>query len=141
VIHSLKKAWPVSVMCKVAGVARSSYYALGRRPAARRSPAALLMAAREIHRETRGSYGSRRMSQALRQRGHEVGRQRTRSLMREAQLKVTRQRTHRYSKANGEALVAPNLLERNFEQDRPNQVWAGDITYGTPSQRSPPVWG
>lgn len=128
-IHSLKKAWPVSVMCKVAGVARSSYYALGRRPVARRSPAALLMAAREIHRETRGSYGSRRMSQALRQRGHEVGRHRARSLMREAQLKVRRTRTHRYSKASGEALVAPNLLERHFEQDSPNQVWAGDITY------------
>jgi putative transposase len=117
------------VMCRVAGVARSSYYALARRPVARRSPTALLTAAREIHRETRGSYGSRRMSQALRQRGHDIGRHCTRSLMREAQLKVTRQRTHRYSKANGEALVAPNLLDRNFEQDRPNQVWAGDITY------------
>jgi putative transposase len=129
VIHSLKKAWPVSVMCKVAGVARSSYYARARRPAARPSPAALLMAAREIHRETRGSYGSRRMSQALRQRGHELGRHRARSLMREAQLKVRRTRTHRYAKANGEALLAPNLLERNFEQDKPDQVWAGDITY------------
>ncbi|CAE6744657.1 MULTISPECIES: IS3 family transposase [Paraburkholderia] len=128
-IRSLKKAWPVSVMCEVTGVSRSSYYARARRPAARRSPAALLMAAREIHRETRGSYGSRRMSQALRQRGHAVGRHRARSLMSEAQLKVSRPRTHRYSKANGEALVAPNLLDRNFEPDRPNQVWAGDITY------------
>ncbi|MFM0270728.1 IS3 family transposase [Paraburkholderia aspalathi] len=129
VIQSLKKAWPVRVMCRVAGVARSSYYALARRPVARRSPTALLTAAREIHRETRGSYGSRRMSQALRQRGHDIGRHCTRSLMREAQLKVTRQRTHRYSKANGEALVAPNLLARNFEPPSINQVWAGDITY------------
>ncbi|WP_308112735.1 MULTISPECIES: DDE-type integrase/transposase/recombinase [Paraburkholderia] len=26
-------------------------------------------------------------------------------------------------------MVAPNLLDRNFEPDRRNQVWAGDITY------------
>ncbi|WP_367619545.1 MULTISPECIES: IS3 family transposase [Paraburkholderia] len=82
-------------MCEVTGVSRSSNYARAKRPAARRSPAVLLTAAREIHRETRGSYGSRRMSQALRQCGHDVGRHRTRSLMCEAQLKVTRQRTHR----------------------------------------------
>lgn len=128
-IHSLEKAWPVSLICKVTGVARSSYYAFARRAPARRSPATLLMAAREIYRQTRGSYGSRRMSQALRQRGHDVGRHRTRSLMHEAQLQFRRQRTHRYGKAHAEALVAPNLLERNFEPDGPDQVWAGDITY------------
>jgi putative transposase len=54
---------------------------------------------------------------------------------------VTRRRTHRYRRADGEALVAPNLLERRFQPPAINQVWAGDITYGTPSQRSPPVWG
>jgi transposase InsO family protein len=36
--------------------------------------------------------------------------------------------------------IAPNLLERNFTVAAPNQVWAGDITYSTPSQRSPPSW-
>jgi putative transposase len=81
------------------------------------------------------------MARALQQQGHAIGRYRARSLMREAQLAVARRRTHRYRKAEGEALVAPDLLERQFESGAINRVWAGDITYGTPSQRSPPAWG
>ncbi len=49
--------------------------------------------------------------------------------MREAKLAVARRRTHRYRKAEGEALVAPNLLERRFDPGAINRVWAGDITY------------
>jgi putative transposase len=142
VIRSLKKAWPVSVMCRLLKVPRSSYYTFAaRRPARAAASPALLRAVREIHNESRGSYGSRRMAQALQHQGHAIGRYRARSLMREAQLAVTRRRTHRYRRADGEALVAPNLLERRFQPPAINQVWAGDITYGTPSQRSPPVWG
>jgi len=36
--------------------------------------------------------------------------------------------------------VWPYLL-RDVTVTRPNQVWAADITYSTPSQRSPPRWG
>ncbi|WP_259461555.1 IS3 family transposase [Paraburkholderia fungorum] len=129
VIHSLKKAWPVSVMCELLKVPRSSYYAVSTRPARVAAAPALLKAVREIHGESRASYGSRRMAQALQQRGHAIGRYRARSLMREAQLAVARRRTHRYRKTDGEALVAPNLLERRFEPSSINQVWAGDITY------------
>src|SRR5262249_7521551 len=96
------------------------------KPAA--SPA-LLGAVRQIHRESRCSYGSRRMAQALQHQGHAIGRYRARSLMREAQLAVARRRTHRYRKAEGEALIAPNRLDRQFDPDAPNRVWAGDITY------------
>jgi putative transposase len=141
VIHSLKKAWPVSVMCRLLKVPRSSYYAFSGRPARVAASPALLKAVREIHGESRASYGSRRMAQALQQRGHAIGRHRARSLMREVQLAVARRRTHRYRKADGEALVAPNLLERRFEPPSINQVWAGDITYGMPSQHGPPVRG
>jgi putative transposase len=129
VIRSLKKAWPVSLMCRLLKVPRSSYYAFAGRP--RKPPAshALLKAMRQIHSESRCSYGSRRMAQALQQQGHAIGRHRARSLMREAQLAVARRRTHRYRRAEGEALVAPNLLERQFEPGAINRVWAGDITY------------
>ncbi|CAB3798045.1 IS3 family transposase ISAfe7 [Pararobbsia alpina] len=40
--------------------------------------------------------------------------------------------------------LAPRPLDRvnrQFQAARPNQLWVSDFTYGTPSQRSPPVWG
>jgi putative transposase len=129
VIRSLKKAWPVSVMCRVLKVSRSSYYAFAGRPLRLPASPAVLKAMRQIHSESRSSYGSRRMAQALQQQGYAIGRHRARSLMREAQLAVARRRTHRYRKAEGEALVAPNLLERRFDPGAINRVWAGDITY------------
>ena len=129
-IRSLKKkAWPVSLMCRLLKVPRSSYYAFAARPGKSAASPALLGAVRRIHSESRCSYGSRRMAQALQQQGHAIGRYRARSLMREAQVAVARRRTHRYRKAEGEALVAPNLLERRFDPDAANRVWAGDITY------------
>ena len=128
-------------MCRLLKVPRSSYYAFAGRVCKPAASTALLRAVRQIHSESRSSYGSRRMARALQQQGHAIGRYRARSLMREAQLAVARRRTHRYRKAEGEALVAPNLLERKFEPGAINRVWAGDITYGTPSQRSPPAWG
>jgi putative transposase len=129
VIRSLKKAWPVSLMCRLLEVPRSSYYAFaGRRVRPGASPT-VLKAMRQIHMETRRSYGSRRMAQALQQQGHAIGRHRARSLMREAQLVVARRRTHRYRKAEGDALVAPNRLDRQFAPGAVNRVWAGDITY------------
>jgi putative transposase len=65
VIHSLKKAWPVSLMCRLLKVPRSSYYAFTGRPVKPPASPALLKAMRQIHIESRNSYGSRRMAQAL----------------------------------------------------------------------------
>ena len=128
-IHSLKKAYPIALMCTLMGVARSSYYAFARPRNQRLSSPELLDAARKIHDESRCSYGSRRMAQALQRLGHAVGRYRARSLMSEAALVVRKRRTHKYRKAEGEAHIAPNLLERKFEPGAINRVWAGDITY------------
>jgi transposase InsO family protein len=49
-------------------------------------------------------------------------------------FRLTTDSNHRYS-------VATNLLNRNFTVSKPNVAWMGDITYGTPRQRSPPARG
>lgn len=134
-IHSLKKACPIVLLCALTGVARSSYYAFARARSQRQRSPDLLDAARQIHDENRCSYGSRRMSLALRLLGYAVGRYLARSLMREAELVVRKRRTHKYRKAEGEALIAQNLLERKFEPGAINRVWAGDITYVWSKQR------
>ena len=90
----------------------------------------LLSEVRRIHKETRGSYGSRRTSTGLRSRGYDVGRYRARTLMKKAGVTVKHSRKFRATTDSKHNLpVAPNLLERNFQVDRPNTVWCSDITY------------
>ena len=85
---------------------------------------------RQIHSETRSSYGSRRMSNQLRAEGYDVGRHRARSLMKKAGVSVKRRkRFKRTTDSNHKLPVAANLLDRQFEVERPNAVWCADITY------------
>jgi transposase InsO family protein len=87
----------------------------------------LIARVRQIHSDTRGSYGSRRMSGQLRQDGYDVGRYRARSLMKKAGVSVKRRKKFkRTTDSNHNQPVAPNLLNRQFEVERPDTVWCGD---------------
>ena len=72
-------------------------------------------------------YGSRQMARHLRREGHVVGRKRVRRLMALMGLAPIYQRP-RTTVPNPEHRVWPYLL-RDVVVDRPNQVWAMDITY------------
>jgi len=127
IIDEARQEFPVSLICRELGVARSRYYAW--RTAPRRiAPAMLLDRVRQIHAQNRQCYGSRRMAAALCQQGVVVGRHRARTLMQQAQLRVRYPRP-RYRRADQVGPVAPNRLNREFQPARPNHVWAGDITY------------
>lgn len=85
---------------------------------------------RQINGETRGAYGSRRTSERLRSQGHDVGRYRARSLMKKASVSVKHRKKFRITTDSKHNLpVAPNLLNRNFQVDRPDTMWCSDITY------------
>ena len=73
------------------------------------------------------SYGSRRMSRELRRRGYRVGRFRVRSLMRLLGVEAIYPRK-RLSIPAKDHQIYPYLL-REVDIDRPNKVWAADITY------------
>jgi len=72
-------------------------------------------------------YGSRKMTHWLRKLGHEIGRKRVQRLMRTMGLEAIYPR-RRTTIPNPAHKVYPYLL-RNMKIDRPDFVWASDITY------------
>jgi putative transposase len=75
-------------------------------------------------------YGSRRIRDWLEDQGHKINRKRVRRLMRTMGM-VALYPKRNLSLANRAHKVYPYLL-RDLTIDRPNQVWATDITYGVP---------
>ena len=123
-----KEDFSIARMCKVFGVSGSGYYAWSkRRPSLRaRENEKLLVEIKAAHKESRETYGSPRIHQALRQKGIFCGRNREARLMRLNGIRV-RQRRRKFpqtTQRQAGALAAPNLLKQNFKVARPNQVWA-----------------
>lgn len=76
------------------------------------------------------SYGRPRMTEELKELGLDVGHRRVGRLMRDNDIKVIRTRKFKATTdSNHRFSTAPNLLDRDFSADQPNQKWAGDISY------------
>jgi len=72
-------------------------------------------------------YGSRSMTKHFRRLGHKMNRKRVQRLMRLMGIEAVYPKP-KTSKPHPEHKIYPYLL-RNLNIDRPNQVWAADITY------------
>jgi putative transposase len=133
-IHVEKASYPVAILCPVLDVSRSGYYAWWKRPPPERARVDEQLAA-EIaasYKRSRGTYGSPRVHADLRARGVQVGRKRIARLMRERGIEARRKRPFRRTTDSNHALpVAPNVLERAFTMNAPNEAWVTDVTYIT----------
>jgi len=123
--------YPIVTMCRVLGVSSSGYYAWRSREPSKRSKSytALTAVIREIHKWSRGTYGVPRMVVELNARGHHVNPKRVTRLMREAggEGGTRRKRTHT-TRSDRDARVAPDLVERDFTAQGPDQLWVAAIT-------------
>jgi transposase InsO family protein len=131
-IREHREQFRIGTMCKVLGVSRSGYHAWLDRPRSERSQqnARLLEEIREIHRESRQTYGSPRVYAELRRRGKTCGRHRVARLMRLNDVRVHHRRRYRVTTDSRHNLpVAENLLGRHFEVGAANRAWVADITY------------
>lgn len=82
----------------------------------------------QIFHEHRGRYGYRRITQELKNRGFCVNHKAVTRLMKELDL-VCRVRMKKYRSYKGEVgKIAPNILQRDFHADAPNQKWVTDVT-------------
>ena len=90
----------------------------------------LLSAIQVIHRESRETYGSPSIWDALIKQGHWVGKHRIARLMRVAGIRAKTVKKWRVTTQSNHRLpVDANTLNRQFTVAQPNRVWAGDFTY------------
>ena len=81
-----------------------------------------------IYHEHKGRYGYRRIRDELRNLGHQVNHKKVQRLMNELGLKsIVRMKKYRSYKGKI-GRVAPNILDRNFQAEKPNEKWVTDIT-------------
>lgn len=115
-------------MLAAAGIARSTYYYTLKqfdRPEAYKEEKEIIC---HLFHENKGRYGYRRITQALQNRGVLMNHKVVCRLMKELGL-VCKVRLHRYRSYKGEVgKKAPNLLNREFKTESPNQKWVTDVT-------------
>ncbi len=119
-------------MCRALRVSRSGYYAWRKRTPSKRArkDAMLTEKIREIHERSRGTYGSPRVHAALREESIRVGKKRVARLMKAAGLKGASRRKRPSTTIREEsARPAPDLVERDFSAEEPDELWVADITY------------
>ena len=131
-IDAEKVNYPVVILCRVMCVSRAGFYAWKNRPPSRRAleDKRLRSCIREIHSQSRRTYGVPRIFKVLRNDGNRVGLHRIERLCREDGVRACYKRKYRVTTQSDHILpVAKNILNREFKPTAPNRVWAGDITY------------
>jgi len=119
-------------MCKVLNVSTSGYYAWRTRPPSTRDrkDAMVTEKIRQIHDESRGTYGSPRVHAALQADGIRVGKKRVARLMKEAGLRgVSRRKRPSTTVRDDSGRTVPDLVDRDFAASGPDELWVADITY------------
>ena len=121
------------MMCKVFNVSRSGYYNWLERKPSKRSVEnqhikGLIKAA---YADSKGRYGSPKITKELNAQGLKISRQRVARLMRSDGIRSIIKKKYRVSTtdSNHNLPVAKNLLNREFKVKRPGKVWVSDITY------------
>jgi len=119
-------------MCRVLEVSTSGYYEwLKREPSPRaRRDAELMERIKKSHERSRRTYGVPRVFEDLKAEGERTSRKRIARLMREAGLEGASRRPKVVTtRRDVEARPAPDLVDRAFVAEGPNQLWVADITY------------
>ena len=117
-------------MCRVYAVTRAGYYAWKQRAPSRRTQADTDLQQRiaQVHRDSRGTYGSPRVHRVLRANGHCVGENRVARIMRASGIRA-RVATLRYT--------CPNLRTTTRSSPTVSSTWRSATRTKSGSVTSP----
>lgn len=117
-------------ICDVLGLPRSSYYHAAQPTPTQRSDEQLGEMIQAIFNRHRRRYGYRRIWEELSDQGVICAADRVRRIMRERGLRAIQPKNYVPRTSDGRAdKPSPNLLLNQPLPDKPDQVWAGDITF------------
>ncbi|OOR03826.1 transposase [Bacillus cereus] len=112
----------------LANIPRSTYYYWLKNAKRPDSDADLKVLIQVIYDEHEGRYGYRRIRDELTNRGHKINHKKVQRIMKELGLKcLVRMKKYRSYKGTV-GKIAPNILNRNFKAEKPNEKWVTDIT-------------
>ena len=127
-----QEGWNIAFMCKILGISRAAYYKwLNSKPTEKQlEDERILAKIKEIADSNNSLFGVMEMYYALRNE-HDIqcGHNRVARLMCINDIKSSFRRKGRYTyiKSTPEE-IAENLLNRDFNTDKPNEKWCTDVT-------------
>ena len=131
-IDAHRREFRATRMCLLLRVSRSGFYAWRRRRSSRRECDDVRLGGKvaEIHRDSGGTYGRRRVRVELVAHGERASIKRVDRLMRQRGLRGRSPRKFRRPTTDSrhDDPIAPDLVRRNFTASRPNQLWVADTT-------------
>jgi transposase InsO family protein len=127
-VLELRPQFPLADLLKHADLPRSTFYYQKQALAANDKYQAVKTQLKALFAEHKGRYGYRRIMLALRKEGEWLNHKTVQRLMQELGLKSC-VRPKKYRSYKGECgKIAPNILQRQFSADKPNQKWVTDVT-------------
>ena len=115
-------------MCEAFEVSRSGYYAWRNRQNKEAKDQWLVDLVMECQKQSRQTYGIRRVRRWIqRQTGKLVNTKAILRVMRKLNLLSAIRRRRPYTRYQQAIHKYPNLLDRNFDQAKPNQFWVTDM--------------
>ena len=130
VIERFREKYSIKAMCEAFGVSRSGYYAWRGRQRKEAKDQWLVDLVTQFQKQSRQTYGIRRVRLWIqRQTGRLVNTKAILRVMRKLNLLSAIRRRRPYTRYQQAVHKYPNVLNRNFDQVKPNQFWVTDITY------------
>lgn len=131
-IDEFKDQFGVEPICRQLPIAPSTFYDIKRRPPSVRAQRdeELKVEIGRIHTDNFSVYGARKVWRQLNREGLPVARCTVERLMRKMGLEGARRGKKRRTTVTDEIFPRPaDLVERNFDARRPNDLWVADLTY------------
>jgi putative transposase len=128
VVNELRSKHKLAVLLAASELPKSVYYYHRARLEKEQSDQDIRESILSIFHQHKGRYGYRRITTELRSSGLHINHKKVQRLMGELDLK-SKVRPKRYKSYRGDiGKTADNLLQRNFNADKPNQKWVTDVT-------------